>query len=175
MTLRLHPTLTALLLCTLAPLAHAQVDERAMKAAYLYNFIQFAQWPVAPDEPFRLCVLGHTPMDEQLDRLAGKRVLNDLHIAVLHVAPQDRLGDCHALYVDDSQRRHVPELLTRLGQAPILTITDGDGLAEQGMMIEIQKKDMKLGFEVNLAMARKVRINFSARMLKMANYVAGAR
>ena len=115
------------------PMAHAQVDERAMKAAYLYNFIQFAQWPVAPDEPFRLCVLGQTPLDAQLEKLAGKTVLNGLHIAVVHVTAQDALGKCHALYLDDSQRRWLPELLPRLEQAPILTITDGDGLAEQGL------------------------------------------
>lgn len=167
--------LTLLPLLGVGPQAHAQVDERAMKAAYLYNFIQFAQWPVAPDEPFRLCVLGQTPLDAQLDKLAGKTVLNGLHIAVVHVTPQDALGRCHALYLDDSQRRWLPELLPRLEQAPILTITDGDGLAEKGMMIEIQKRDLKLGFEVNLAMARKVRIDFSPRMLKMATFVSGSR
>jgi len=165
--------LAALLFASAA--AHAQVDERAMKAAYLYNFIQFAQWPVPPDEPFRLCVLGRTPMDEPLARLEGKRVLNDVHIKVVHVSLQDPLAPCHALYLDDSQRKLAPELLARLDSAPILTITDGDGLADQGLMIEIQKRDLKLGFEVNLAMARKVRISFNARMLKMANYVAGAK
>lgn len=81
-----------------AGMAHAQVDERAMKAAYLYNFI---------------------------------------------------------LTIADG--------------------ADGDGLAEKGMMIEIQKRDLKLGFEVDLAMARKVRIDFSPRMLEMATFVSGAR
>lgn len=155
--------------------AHAQVDERAMKAAYLYNFIQFAQWPVQPEEPFLLCVLGRTPLDEQLAKLEGKKVLNDVHVKVLHVGLKDSFTACHALYLDDTQRKLAEEVLPRLESAPILTITDSDGLADKGMMIEIQKRDLKLGFEVNLAMARKVRISFNARMLKMANYVAGAK
>ena len=167
-----HLLAAALLACLAQPGA-AQVDERAVKAAYLFNFIQFTQWPVPPDEPFRLCVLGRTPLDEQLAQLEGKQVLGGLHITVRHVAPRDSLAGCHALYLDDSQRGQVDEVLGKLGSAPVLTITDGDGLADRGLMIEIHKRDTRLGFEVNLRMARKANINVSARMLKLASYVAG--
>jgi hypothetical protein len=165
--------LAAVLLAGLAPPVAAQVDERALKAAYLFNFIQFTQWPVPPDEPFRLCVLGRTPLDEQLAQLEGKQVLGGLHISVRHVGPRDSLAGCHALYLDDSQRGQVDEVLGKLGSAPVLTITDSDGLADRGLMIEIHKRDARLGFEVNLKMARKANISFSARMLKLASYVAG--
>lgn len=153
--------------------AAAQVDERALKAAYLFNFIQFTQWPVPPDEPFRLCVLGQTPLDEQLARLEGKPVLGGLHVSVRHVGPRDAFGGCHALYIDDSQRAQAEDVLDRLGAAPVLTITDGDGLADKGMMIEIHKRDARLGFEVNLRPARRANLSFSARMLKLASFVAG--
>ena len=120
-----------LLLATLvsAPAAHSQADERTVKAAFLYNFIQFTQWPVPPTEPFRLCVLGRSGLDEALARLEGKNVLNGLHISVRHVGPRDNLDRCHALYVDDSQRGAAEELLPRLAGAPILTITDKIGRA----------------------------------------------
>jgi hypothetical protein len=157
-----------------APLAtQAQVDERALKAAYLFNFIQFTQWPVPPDEPFRLCVLGRTPLDDQLAKLQGKQVLGGLHIAVRHLAPREPFTGCHALYLDDSQRDLVDEVLGRLAGAPVLTITDGDGLADKGMMIEIHKREARLGFEVNLRVAKRANLGFSARMLKLASYVAG--
>jgi hypothetical protein len=157
-----------------APLAtQAQVDERALKAAYLFNFIQFTQWPVPPDEPFRLCVLGRTPLDDQLAKLQGKQVLGGLHIAVRHLAPREPFTGCHALYLDDSQRGMVDEVLGRLAGAPVLTITDSDGLADKGMMIEIHKREARLGFEVNLRVARRANLAFSARMLKLASYVAG--
>jgi len=167
------PLLAALLAGLAAP-ASAQVDERALKAAYLFNFIQFTQWPVPPDEPFRLCVLGTTPLDEQLAKLEGKPVLGGLHIGVRHVAPRESFAGCHALYVDDSQRSQVDEVLGRLAGTPVLTITDGDGLADKGVMIEIHKREARLGFEVNLKVARRANLNFSARMLKLASYVAGA-
>jgi hypothetical protein len=164
-----------LALCCLLPAgpALAQADERAVKAAFLYNFIQFAQWPVPPDEPFLLCVLGRTNLDEHLARLEGKNVQNGVHVKVKHVALRDSLQGCHALYVDDSQRQLAEELLPKLAGVPILTVTDSDGLAERGVIIEIQKRDLKLGFEVNLVAARKANIALSSRLLKMANYVAG--
>jgi hypothetical protein len=168
-----HALLIATLLAPLAQPAAAQVDERALKAAYLFNFIQFTQWPVPPDEPFRLCVLGRTPLDEQLAQLEGKQVLAGLHISVRHVVLRDSLAGCHALYLDDSQRGQADEVLGKLGSAPVLTITDSDGLADRGLMIEIHKRDARLGFEVNLKMARRANISFSARMLKLASYVAG--
>jgi hypothetical protein len=162
----------ALLLHT--PAARAQADERALKAAYLFNFIQFTQWPVPPDEPFRLCVLGRTPLDEQLAKLEGKQVLGGLHIAVRHLGPRESFAGCHALYLDDSQRGQADEVLNRLAGAPVLTVTDSDGLADKGMMIEIHKREARLGFEVNLKVARRANLAFSARMLKLASYVAGA-
>jgi hypothetical protein len=174
MPLRRAAGLLAALLALHAPLAaQTQVDERALKAAYLFNFIQFTQWPVPPDEPFRLCVLGRTQMDEHLARLEGKQVLGGLHIAVRHLGPREPFTGCHALYLDDSLRGQVDEVLGRLAGAPVLTITDGDGLADRGMMIEIHKREARLGFEVNLKVARRANLAFSARMLKLASYVAG--
>jgi hypothetical protein len=167
-------SLLAASLLLYTPAVRAQADERALKAAYLFNFIQFTQWPVPPDEPFRLCVLGNTPLDDQLKKLEGKPVLGGLHIAVRHVAPKESLAGCHALYVDDTQRSQVDEVLGRLAGAPVLTITDGDGLADKGVMIEIHKREARLGFEVNLKVAKRANLNFSARMLKLASYVAGA-
>jgi len=170
----LAATLLGALLAMTAPHAAAQVDERALKAAYLFNFIQFTQWPMPPDEPFRLCVLGRTPLDEQLTKLEGKPVLTGLHITVRHVMARESFAGCHALYLDDSQRAQVDDVLGRLAGAPVLTITDSDGLADRGMMIEIHNRDSRLGFEVNLKVARRANITFSARMLKLASYVAGA-
>lgn len=155
--------------------AWSQPDERAVKAAFLYNFIQFTQWPLPPTERFRLCVLGQAPLDPALARLEGKPVLNGLPLRVQPLGPRDRLEGCQALYVDDSQRAAAEELLPRLLAAPILTVTDSDGLADRGLMIEIRKRDLKLVFDVNLAATRRSGLELSSRLLKLAHYVGGAR
>lgn len=180
MNARPHPWHRRLTALTLAALAWAmpatgwtQADERALKAAYLFNFIQFTQWPVSPGEPFQLCVLGQSSIDEELARLEGKQVLGTLHIDVRHIGLREPLTGCHVLYVDNSYRAQVNDLLGRLAALSVLTVTDGDGLADSGLMIEIHKREQRLGFDVNLKVARRARLVFSARMLKLASYVAG--
>jgi len=150
------------------------VDERELKAAYLFNFIQFTHWPTTPEHPFGLCVLGQTPIDDALASLEGKAVLGGPRIAVRHVGLHDAFTGCHAMYVDDTQRGAVDATLLRLSGLPVLTVTDGDGLADKGLMIEIHRRDARLAFEVNLRAARAANLSFSARMLKLASYVAGA-
>lgn len=102
-------------------------------------------------------------------------MLNGLPLRVQPLGPRDRLEGCQALYVDDSQRAAAEELLPRLLAAPILTVTDSDGLADRGLMIEIRKRDLKLVFDVNLAATRRSGLELSSRLLKLAHYVGGAR
>lgn len=169
------PIAAALALCmAVHAKGHAQVDENVMKAAFVYNFIQLTEWPSRPEDPFRLCILGQTPLDEPLQRLAGKDVLSGLRMRVRRIELRESAFDCHAVYIDDSQRSQAEALLRRLEGTPVLTVTDSSGLAAKGAMIEIHKRDTRLGFEVNLVPARKVNMQFSSRMLKLATFVAGS-
>lgn len=152
--------------------ADAAVDERAMKAAYFYNFALFAQWPALPDANFQLCVLGTTPLDAELVRLEGKRVQNGLPIAMRWIMPGDPFTGCQVLYVDEHSRRTLDTLLQQLDAAPVLTITDAAGLGDRGVMIEMRRQDQRIVFDINLAAARRARLDFSARLLKLASFVA---
>lgn len=164
--------LTTLCLPSLAVRANEPVDERAMKAAYLYNFALFAQWPNLPAADFQLCVFGTTPLDAELGRLQGKRVQNGLPIAMRWIMPGESLNGCQLLYVDEHSRRTLDALLLRLAAAPVLTITDAAGFADRGIMIEMRKQEQRIVFDVNLAAARRARLDFSARLLKLASFVA---
>jgi hypothetical protein len=164
--------LTVLYLPSQAARAGEPVDERAMKAAYLYNFALFAQWPALPGADFQLCVLGNTTLDAELQHLQGKRVQNGLPIVVRRIMSGEPLSGCQVLYVDEHNRRTLDSLLRRLGSSPVLTITDAAGLADRGIMIEMRKQDQRIVFDVNLAAARRVHLDFSARLLKLASFVA---
>lgn len=158
-------------LAGLAAPASAQIDERQVKAAYIYNFIQFTQWPQPLEEPMVLCVLGRSDIDAELRALHGRVVLNGLRVQVRHQAPADDLSPCQVLYLDESQRGQWFEVQRRLRGMAVLTVTDADGLADRGAMIEIGRREQRLTFEVNLAAARTAGLMFSARMLKLASYV----
>jgi len=162
----------ALTILLQAPPALAQIDERTVKAAYIYNFLQFTEWPTSPNEPFDLCVLGNTALDAELSKLQGKPVRNGTHISIRHVSLNDDLSSCEALYLDDGKRRQVDYLLRKLIDSPVLTISDAEGLADRGVMIEMVTGQNRIVFDVNLKAAREVDMNFSARLLKLARYVA---
>lgn len=152
--------------------ADAAVDERAMKAAYLYNFILFAQWPSLPDADFQLCILGTTSQDAEFVRLEGKQVQNGLPIVLRWIMPGEPLTGCQALYVGEHHRRTLDALLLRLASLPVLTITDAAGFADRGIMIEMRKQEQRIVFDINLAAARRAHLDFSARLLKLASFVA---
>lgn len=155
-----------------AAVERAPVDERAMKAAYLYNFAVFTQWPKLSSTAFQFCVLGASAVDEELRRLQGRPVQSGLPLVVRNVVPGDDLEPCQLLYVDDSQRRQFAAALGRLNGYPVLTVTDAEGLVEHGAMIEVRRQGNRLAFDVNLPAARRVKLDFSARLLKLASYVA---
>lgn len=153
----------------------APPDELAVKVAFLYNFMLFTQWPDQLPNPVRLCVLGSSPLDGPLRGLNGRSVAGNNVLAVSNVRPEDPLEQCNAIYIDDTQRQHLKVVLERLRNLPVLTVTDGEGLAGRGVMIEIGRRDLRLGFEVNLEPSKRARLQFSSRMLKLASHVAQAR
>ena len=160
----------ALLLCEKV---YAQsVDERSVKAAYIYNFIRLTEWPTPLEQPFYLCILGRSSLDNALNKLSGQPVRTDIHIRVINVDIGDDLSSCNALYFDDSQHRQIDVLMRRLVSSPILTITDVQGLADRGTMIEMSTQRNRVVFEVNLGAAQRAEIRISARLLKLARHVA---
>lgn len=162
--------LLALLLCV--KVQAQPVDERSVKAAYIYNFLRFTEWPIALVDPFNFCILGHTPLDSALHELTGQPVRPDTYINVINVNIGDELALCNALYFDDSQHRQIDALLRKLMSAPILTITDAQGLADRGTMIEMNTQRNRVTFEVNLTAAQQAEIHISARLLRLARHVA---
>ncbi|UVM70418.1 YfiR family protein [Pseudomonas alvandae] len=153
-------------------LADTAVDERAMKVAYIYNFTLFAHWPSLSDVDFQLCILGNTPLDEELSRLKGKPAQNGLPIAIRWIMPNASFAGCQVLYIDEHNRRTLDALLQQLATAPVLTITDATGFSDRGIMIEMRRQGSRIVFDVNVAAARRVNLDFSSSFLKLASFVA---
>jgi hypothetical protein len=158
-----------MLLCVTS--AHAQLDERIAKVAYIYNFLRLTEWPVLLEQPFNLCILGYTALDEQLYSLEGKQVRSDVSIMVRHISMDAELDSCHAIYLDGSKRKHIDMFMRKLQGVPALTISDAEGLSDRGIMIEINTLSNRLAFEINLKAAHHAKMNFSARLLKLARFV----
>lgn len=156
--------------------AQAGPSEFVVKAAFIYNFFKFTDWPVAPGAQqlptYHLCFAGNPmPYAQAIAALDGKMVAGKPVSVHLEVRGE-QLKSCHmvVLFEEDGV-----ELLQELAALPIVTVSDMAGFIYRGGMIGLVQNEKRLGFEVNLELANANNIRFSSQMLKLAKSVRGAK
>lgn len=151
--------------------------EYQVKAAFLYNFAKFTEWPddgrVAREGGYTLCIVGRDPFGAALDEIAGRQV-HGLPLRVRRAVSLDTVRDCQILFVSESEERRLPELLRAIEARPVLTVSDIDGFADAGGMIGLALADRRLQFDVNLGAATRSNLRISSQLLKLARSVRGA-
>lgn len=167
----------ALLLALLCGLPLAQANdgtEYRLKAAFLYNFAKFVEWPAgafaSPDAPLLICIAGANPFGNALATLAGKTV-DRRPVEVRTLPSATGLERCHIVFVGRAEEGRLKAVLARLGRLPILTVSDIGGFAEGGGMIGLFESEQNIRFNVNLAVARQANLKLSSQLLKLATIV----
>ncbi|GBG15232.1 uncharacterized protein NMK_2835 [Novimethylophilus kurashikiensis] len=159
-------TLIALTLASPAVLADP-VPEYEMKAAFLYNFASFTEWPEPIAGNFNLCVFSNDPIGNALSSLEGKPIQN-ARLSVLRITETAQARQCQLLYWSDSGVVNVRRLLQNVADLPILTVS-ADGESERaGAMINMTVENNKLAFSVDVEPAHRARLNLSSKMLRLA-------
>jgi hypothetical protein len=165
--------LAALLLCTST--VHSQnVTEASLKAAFVYNFAKFTDWPreVLPTTAtFTACVLGDNAIRDQLDRMLQGRQLSGRGISVSEVRLEGKLRSCHLLYVSGVTSAQVAAIVAAVRGAPVLTISDVDDFARNGGIAQMFVDSGKLRFDLNLQVARSSGLQLSSKLLALAAHV----
>jgi hypothetical protein len=148
--------------------------EYKVKAAFLYNFAKFVEWPDEAfsdkEETFILCVLGKDPFGPNLKALEGKLV-RGRKLSVIQCKDIQEVEEAHILFIARSERKRVTEVLSRLENQPVLTVSDVQGFAEQGGGIGFIDVDKKLRFEINPEATKKAGLQVSSQLMKLANVV----
>lgn len=148
-----------------------KLREYMIKAAFLYNFARFTDWPAGTfenaDDPLRLCVIGADPFGPALDSLNGQNV-RDRRLSVARLAAPDEARRCEILFISASEEPHLAEILAAVDGSPTLTVADLAGFAENGGIIRLTTVANKIRFEINLDAARAVDLRFSSRLLRIA-------
>lgn len=157
---------------SLPPLLGAEtvLAEYQVKAAYLYNFISFTEWPRTPDTELRLCVYGPDPFGVELDALHGKKV-GGRKLTVVRISTVELLDACHAAFLASDVISNLPRILDRLRDRAVLTIADSPGAALQGVAINMRKAGDRVVFDVNLAAVHAQGLSLSYRLLRLAEEV----
>jgi hypothetical protein len=168
-------TLLVLAAAAAAGGAAAQPSEDEVKAAFLYSFTKFVEWPepsLGPAEaPFAFCALGAGPLGGTLEAaVRGKRVRGRPAV-VRRPADLADLGGCRILFVGGSQAGRVPEILAALRDRPVLTVGDHEGFVGAGGMVELFLRDRRVQFRVDQGAADDARLAISAKLLGLAERV----
>lgn len=152
-------------------LAHAEtLAEYQIKAAFLYNFLAFTEWPAEVGNTINLCVYGPDPFGEHLDKMQGKSV-GARSLAVKRFNSVDGLQSCQAVFIARPVIGNLRRVLDNLGDRPVLTVADSQDAALQGVALNMGVEQNKVIFEANLAAARGNKVNLSSKLLRLATKV----
>jgi hypothetical protein len=149
----------------------AKSTEYQVKAAYLYNFGKFVQWPAKNGEPkndsFSICLLGRNPFGGALAGLAGQTI-NGRIVETRHIPGVQDAKKCEVLFVAASEQDRITEILAAVQKLPILTVSDMPHFVAHGGTIEFVAQDGKVRFQVNRAAAKSAGLGLSSELLKVA-------
>lgn len=154
----------------------ARSNEAELKAAFLYNFIKFTEWPAEEmankKDPFVIGVLGKDPLGAALDRTVENETFQQRPIVVRRFTRIDEtVAAPHALFIANSEEPNLAAILKLLEGQPILTVSEAQNFVERGGMIELTREGSKLAFEINVSVARRAGLNLSAQLLRLAKLV----
>lgn len=155
-----------------AGVEEASTVEYQLKAAFLYNFAKFVQWPAETSggslDTFALCVSGEEPFRIMHQYLSGKRIRGQL-IAVRAVGGSAELSGCHLLFVSAASvqlQRALPGV-----SGAVLTVGESADFMRSGGMINLVRADNRLRFEISRSVGERAGLKFSSQLLKLATPV----
>jgi hypothetical protein len=154
-----------------APAADATVTAPALKAAFLYNFAKFAEWPAETSAgPLTICVLGDPAVADALDDTVRGRTIDGREIAVSRSKPGE-LHKCQLLYVGGLDAKRSAAAIDEVRSIAVLTVGDREGFAESGGVASLFIENAKMRFAINVDAARRARLRLSSRLLSLAKLV----
>jgi hypothetical protein len=163
----------AFLLCVSTGRAQ-DVTESSLKAAFIYTFAKFTEWPediLPPTATFSACVLGDSQIRDALERTVKGRQYEGRGISVSQVQLDGKLRSCHLLYVSGVNPAQVTAVVVAVRGAPVLTISDIDDFAQLGGIAQMFVENGKMHFDLNLGVAKGSRLQLSSKLLALAAHI----
>jgi hypothetical protein len=152
-------------------------SEYQVKAAFLFHFAQFVDWPAeafkGADSPLTYCTLGEDPFHGALDATLNGKTVGARAFRVRHFKQVQELQECQVLFVGAGEKKAVLSALDVAKRGPVLTVGEAEHFVQDGGMIEFFLEDNKVRFNINLDAAERAKLKISARLLALAKTVIG--
>ncbi len=174
---------TIVILVSLLYPAGARTQERAgeyqLKAAFLFNFGKFIEWPessfAGTTSPFLVCVLGEDPFGKTLDQtLQGKQMANH-PVRIVRAMDANGVRQCQIVFVSASEKPHLPAIFAALRGSNALIVGETSGFAASGGAIEFTMEEKHIHFTINLDAIQRAGLQISSQLLALARVVHDGR
>lgn len=151
--------------------------EYQVKAAFLFHFAQFVDWPVDAfkhgNSPVTYCIIGEDPFHGALDETLKGKVIGARSVTVQHLKQSQQVQGCQILFIAAGERKRLSATLASMKGSPVLTVGESEHFAQDGGMIGFFFEENKIRFEINLEAATQAKLKISARLLALAKTVIG--
>jgi hypothetical protein len=159
-----------------ATMATAQTaDEYQVKAAFVFNFAKFIEWPAqafqTPKDPVTVCVLGHNPFGNTLEEVIHGKSIDGRSLVYRQISDAESASTCQILFVATSECKRFRAMHGNLKPLGILSVGEAEGFASDGGVINFKVEDGRVRFEINLEAAERQQLHISSKLLSLAQIV----
>jgi hypothetical protein len=149
--------------------------EYDLKAAFLFNFAQFVEWPqeAFPDAatPITIGILGEDPFGKSLDEMVDNEVIRKHKLVVRRYRDVKEASGCHILFIGSASKTDVDRILSRLEGKSILTVGETEEFTARSGIIRFVMVDKRVRVKINVEAARAAGLTISSKLLRQAEIV----
>lgn len=151
--------------------------EDDIKAAFLFNFTKFVDWPASadPGEPFRICIVAEPAFATAVDRTIEGESVNGRPLARSTPRAPDAARSCQVLFLGRLESDHADRWIGAVRGAPVLIVTESERAWDQGAHINLFVEDNRVRFDINPDAATRAGLSISSKLLRVARRVSGRR
>ena len=155
--------------------ARGEVEEYQLKAAVIFNFAKFVEWPPpafsSASDPIAVCVLGQNPFGNWLSDTLNGKLVSGRKFTIRHPSEPQEAGRCQIVFISSSERKRFRTILDALKEESALTVGDSPGFAGLGGVVNLSLEGDTVRMEVNVEAARQKHLQISAKLLSLARIV----
>lgn len=155
--------------------ADSSTAEYRVKAAFLYNFSKFVEWPAAAmgdsDRPFVIGVCGDDPFGSDLNKTVEGKTVEGRPYSIKRFRRAADIQSCHILFISESEKSKAAKIIDNLQNAHTLVVGDTDGFIQRGGAINFIIEDKKVRFEINPEAVSRAGLKVSSKLLALAKIV----
>jgi hypothetical protein len=155
----------------------SQPTEYQIKAAFLFNFAKFVEWPprafAGATSPIVIGILGDNPFRDDLARTIQGKTIDEHPLLTKEYRSPAEATNCHILFISTSEKKRLPEIFEALKGTSVLTVSETDRFTESGGMINFFQERSRIRFQINKEAANGVGLKISAKLMNLATRPGG--